>query len=75
MQEGLVPIRFIGLDVHKHYLVAIGVDAEPNQVLSPRRVQLRNLDSWMRGTLTRQDAVASTRLLTNLPLCPIPPLD
>jgi hypothetical protein len=30
MQEGLVPIRFIGLDVHKHYLVAIGVDAEPN---------------------------------------------
>jgi len=51
------PTRFIGLDVHKHYLVAIGVDAELNQVLGPRRVQLRHLDDWMSKTLTRQDAV------------------
>jgi transposase len=56
-QEELVPLRFIGLDVHKHYLVAIGVDAELKQVLGPRRVQLRHLDSWMRGALARQDAV------------------
>ena len=32
-QEKPVPTRFIGLDVHKHYLVAIGVDTELNQVL------------------------------------------
>lgn len=51
------PARFIGLDVHKHYLVAIGVDAELNQVLGPQRVQLTHLDSWIRKTLTPQDAV------------------
>jgi transposase len=55
--QKLAPIRFIGLDVHKHYLVAIGVDAELKQVLGPRRVQLRHLESWMRRALTRQDAV------------------
>lgn len=51
------PTRFIGLDVHKHYLIAIGVDAELNQVLGPQRVQLRYLEKWMRKTLTPQDAV------------------
>lgn len=56
-QEKLIPMRFIGLDVHKHYLVAIGVDAELNQVLGPQRVQLRHLDSWLPRTLTCQDAV------------------
>ena len=56
-QEKPVPTRFIGLDVHKHYLVAIGVDTELNQVLGPRRVPLVHLDSWMRKALTLQDAV------------------
>lgn len=56
-QEKPVPTRFIGLDVHKHYLVAIGVDTELNQVLGPRRVQLVHLDSWMGKALTLQDAV------------------
>jgi transposase len=55
--EKPVPTRFIGLDVHKHYLVAIGVDAELNQVLGPRRVPLVHLDSWMGKALTLQDAV------------------
>jgi transposase len=49
--------RFIGLDVHKHYLVAIGVDRQRNQVLGPQRVQLARLERWMRKTLTAQDAV------------------
>ena len=52
------PTRFIGLDVHKHYLVAIGVDIELNQVLGPQRVQLSHLEKWIRKTLTHQDAVA-----------------
>jgi len=56
-QEKPVPTRFIGLDVHEHYLVAIGVDTELNQVLGPRRVQLVHLDSWMCKALTLQDAV------------------
>jgi transposase len=49
--------RFIGLDVHKHYLIAIGVDRERKQVLGPQRVQLVHLERWMRKTLTPQDAV------------------
>lgn len=52
-----LPSRFIGLDVHKHYLIAIGVNAELNQVLGPQRVQLSRLEMWMRKTLTHQDAV------------------
>ena len=32
--------RYIGLDVHKHYLIAIGVDDELNVVLPVRRVEL-----------------------------------
>ena len=51
------PNRFIGLDLHKHYLLAFGVDADLNQVLGPRRVQLRDLEAWMRKTLGPQDAV------------------
>ncbi|HKY54846.1 MAG TPA: IS110 family transposase [Anaerolineales bacterium] len=51
------PKRFIGLDVHKHYLIALGVDAELQVVLPARRVELSHLEAWMRKTLTQQDAV------------------
>jgi transposase len=51
------PKRFIGLDIHKHYLIAIGVDEQLNQVLGPQRVQMVNLEGWIRKTLTPQDAV------------------
>ena len=47
--------RYIGLDVHKHYLVALGVDADLNVVLPMRRVELSNLESWMKKNLTKQD--------------------
>ena len=49
--------RYIGLDVHKHYLIALGVDEELNVVLPARRVELSRLESWMKKTLTRQDEV------------------
>ncbi len=49
--------RYIGLDVHKHYLVAVGVDDDLNVVLSVRRVEFSHLDAWMRKTLTKQDHV------------------
>jgi transposase len=51
------PTRYMGLDVHKHYLVAIGVDAQAQQVYGPRRVELSHLESWMQKDLTAQDAV------------------
>jgi len=38
-QKDPQPKRFIGLDVHKHYLIAIGVDEDLNQMLGPQRVK------------------------------------
>ncbi len=67
-EEKAIPSRFIGLDVHKHYLIAIGVDAELNQVLGPQRVQLTQLDDWMRKHLTLQDAVALEATTNAFPL-------
>ncbi len=52
------PKRFIGLDLHKYYLVAIGVDSEAEQVYGPRRVELADLDDWIQKTITPEDAVA-----------------
>lgn len=49
--------RYIGLDVHKHYLVALGVDADLNVVVPLRRVELSHLESWMKKTLTKADEV------------------
>ena len=49
--------RYIGLDVHKHYLIAIAVDDELNVVLPVRRVEFSYLEAWMKKTLTRQDQV------------------
>jgi len=49
--------RYIGLDVHKHYLMAVGVDEELNVVLPVRRVEFSYLEAWMKKTLTKQDEV------------------
>ncbi len=51
------PSRFIGLDIHKHYLVAIGVDALQEQVFGPHTVQLSRLDAWVKKYLTPDDAL------------------
>jgi transposase len=49
--------RYIGLDVHKHYLIALGVDDDLNIVLSARRVELTRLEEWMKKSLTKQDEI------------------
>ncbi len=49
--------RFIGLDVHKHYLVATGVDRQGNQVFGPQQVANSILEDWIPKHLTHQDAV------------------
>jgi transposase len=49
--------RYIGLDVHKHYHIALGVDEALNMVLPARRVELSHLASWMKKNLTKQDNV------------------
>lgn len=51
------PLRFVGLDIHKHYLVAVGVDAAQQQVFGPQRVPYAQLAAWMKRELTEHDAV------------------
>lgn len=52
------PQRFIGLDIHKHYLIAIAVNPAGEQIGGPWRAELSDLDEWARRHLTRQDALA-----------------
>jgi transposase len=49
--------RYIGLDIHKHYLVAIGVDADKNQVYGPKRVPTTQVNRWIVKELGPEDAV------------------
>lgn len=56
-QYSTLPQRFIGLDIHKHYFVAAGVNAQQETVFSPRRVANADLETWLHKTLTARDAV------------------
>jgi transposase len=51
------PTRFIGLDIHKHYLVAVGVDVKQQTVFGPQRVAYTQLTTWIGQHLTPSDAV------------------
>jgi transposase len=55
--EKPAPQRYIGLDIHKRYLVAYGVDAHLEPQLGPRRVNYADLDRWIQTSLTPQDAL------------------
>ena len=52
-----VPKRFIGLDIHKKYFVAVGVDSKLNQVLGPYEAPMRHLGKWAKKNLNPEDAV------------------
>jgi transposase len=52
------PKRFIGLDIHKHYFVAVGLTEDLETVLEPQRVQMNRLEKWAKKHLTSEDAVA-----------------
>jgi transposase len=52
-----VPKRFIGLDIHKKYFVAIGVDSKMNQVFGPYEAPMRYLERWAKKNLAPEDAV------------------
>ena len=57
MSQKPSPDRYVGLDVHKHYLIATAVDPDRNEVMPPQRVQLVHLDQWVSKALTPRDAV------------------
>jgi transposase len=50
-------IRFIGLDIHKHFMVAAGVNAARKEVLPPQRVPWESFKEWIQHSLTGQDRV------------------
>lgn len=49
--------RFIGLDVHKAYVVLAAVDAQQSILLQPRRIPIQDLPDWLEGHLCPDDAV------------------
>jgi transposase len=49
--------RFIGLDIHKAYFVAVGVNAQREVVFGPRKVSVYQLESWVEKHLKPEDAV------------------
>jgi transposase len=53
----LSPTRFIGLDIHKAYFVAVGVDAQKQVVFGPQTIPNYQLDAWVLKFLQPADAV------------------
>ncbi len=53
----VVPQRFIGLDIHKNYFVATGVNSNKEQILGPQRVPNARLEAWAERELCPTDAV------------------
>lgn len=51
------PKRFFGLDIHKEYFVAVGVNAQREIVFGPQRVSNYQLEGWIERVLTPEDAV------------------
>ena len=51
------PNRHIGLDIHKEYFVAVGVNEKLETVFGPQRVSNYQLEDWIIRCLTPGDAV------------------
>jgi transposase len=51
------PTRFVALDVHKHYFVAVGVNRDKQTVYGPRKLSNYELEEWIGKVLTPEDAV------------------
>ena len=51
------PRRYIGLDIHKKYMVGAGVNRKKEQVMPFQRVQWEDFEAWIKKNLTRWDAV------------------
>lgn len=51
------PNRFIGLDIHKKYFVATGVDRNLNQIYGPIEAPIRHLQRWAEKSLSKRDSI------------------
>lgn len=50
--------RHIGLDIHKRFVIACGIDEQQTVVLKPRRVALSDFSGWIKAHLKATDRVA-----------------
>ena len=57
MEPTTLPTRWVGLDLHKEYLLVIGVNQARQPIFGPARVPIGQLEAWARKHLTKQDAV------------------
>lgn len=49
------PTRYLAVDLHKHYLVIGGLDAQLNGVLAPKRLNLEAWPAWAKAHLRPSD--------------------
>ena len=50
-------LRYIGLDVHKHYITVGGMNAQQEIVLRPRDVEMERFKTWVEVNLRKTDEV------------------
>src|SRR5215470_13852091 len=50
-------MRFVALDVHKHYILVAAINAQQQVVLTPRRVSMETFPDWIQQHLAPSDAV------------------
>jgi transposase len=49
--------RYVGMDLHKNYVMMAAVDSEQQIILEPVRVEMAGLEKWAGEHLTQQDEV------------------
>lgn len=49
--------RYIGMDIHKHFVMVVGIDEDHQVVLTPRRVSTKQLGNWTSIHLVATDRV------------------
>jgi len=49
--------RYLAVDLHKHYLVVGGVNAQQEVVLPPQRIELRHWPAWAKANLRPNDSL------------------
>src|SRR6185503_1027651 len=49
--------RYLGVDLHKDYVMIGGVNARQELVLPPRRVELEAWPAWAKAHLTKNDVI------------------
>jgi hypothetical protein len=50
-------VRYLAIDLHKHYAVIGGVNIQQQVILPPRRIEIDTLEAWARKHLLPTDEV------------------